>query len=184
MAHLKEGSIIKKSVGDEIIATLNDVPTALSQLNQDESNRLVTDIEKNTWNNKQNALGYTAENTSNKGSANGYAGLDNTGKIPASQLPSFVDDVVEVSSLSGQGETGKIYVLTTNNKTYRWSGSQYVEISESLALGETSSTAYPGNKGLELEQKLAQKIDVIEIGYDDYQNLTTKEPNVLYLVSR
>lgn len=72
------------------------------------------------------------------------------GKVPAVQLPSYVDDVLEYSSTSAfpvTGESGKIYVATDNNRTYRWSGSAYVEISESLALGETSSTAYAGNKG-------------------------------------
>ena len=43
MAQLKEGSIIKKSAGDEVIATVKDIPTDLSQLNQDENNRLLTD---------------------------------------------------------------------------------------------------------------------------------------------
>lgn len=51
------------------------------------------------------------------------------------------------SAFPATGETGKIYVALDNNRTYRWSGSAYVEISESLALGETSSTAYAGNKG-------------------------------------
>ena len=46
MAQLKEGSIIKKSTGDEVVATLNDIPTDLSQLNQDGNNRLMTDAEK------------------------------------------------------------------------------------------------------------------------------------------
>ena len=45
------------------------------------------------------------------------------------------------------GETGKIYVAKDTNLTYRWSGSAYVEISPSLALGETSSTAYRGDRG-------------------------------------
>lgn len=69
-----------------------------------------------------------------KGVAGGYASLDGTGKVPASQLPSFVDDVVEAAdfaSLPGTGETGKIYVTLNDNKTYRWSGSAYVEISAS-----------------------------------------------------
>lgn len=88
--------------------------------------------------------------TSAKGTANGVASLDSTGKVPSSQLPSYVDDVLEYSAKSSfpaTGETGKIYVDTSNNKTYRWSGSAYVEISESLALGETSSTAYRGDRG-------------------------------------
>lgn len=85
-----------------------------------------------------------------KGSANGVATLDGDGKVPSSQLPSYVDDVVEYASKSdfpASGESGKIYVSQDDNKTYRWSGSSYVEISASLALGETSSTAYPGDKG-------------------------------------
>lgn len=72
------------------------------------------------------------------------------GKIPAAELPSYVDDVVEYASTATfpvTGESGKIYIATDTNKTYRWGGSAYVEISESLALGETASTAYAGNKG-------------------------------------
>ena len=95
---------------------------------------------------------------SEMGKASGVATLDSNGKVPTSQLPSYVDDVIEgtyVSSTSFKntsgtvitGETGKIYVDTTTNKTYRWSGSAYVEISASLALGETNSTAYAGDKG-------------------------------------
>lgn len=78
------------------------------------------------------------------------ADLGSDGKIPASQLPSFVDDVLEYTSKSNfpaTGETGKIYIDTTSNLTYRWSGSTYVEISSSLALGETASTAYRGDRG-------------------------------------
>lgn len=105
MAQLKEGSIIKKSTGDEVIATFNDIPTDLSQLNQDENNRLATDVEKTSWNNKQNALGYTAENVSNKGSANGYAGLDNTGKVPSSQLPPIQSEVPTLQKVLDKGNT-------------------------------------------------------------------------------
>ena len=88
--------------------------------------------------------------TSAKGAASGVAELDSNGKVPSSQLPSYVDDVLEYSAKSSfptTGETGKIYVDTSDNKTYRWSGSAYVEISPSLALGETSSTAYRGDRG-------------------------------------
>ena len=84
------------------------------------------------------------------GTANGVATLDANGVIPSSQLPSYVDDVLEYDTLSAfptTGESGKIYVALDTGKTYRWSGSTYTEISESLALGETSSTAYAGNKG-------------------------------------
>lgn len=88
--------------------------------------------------------------TSQKGANNGVATLDGTGKVPAAQLPSYVDDVLEYDSVSNfpvEGEDGKIYIDTTTNLQYRWSGTQYVQISSSLALGETSSTAYAGDKG-------------------------------------
>lgn len=88
--------------------------------------------------------------TTAKGAANGVAELDSAGKVLTNQLPSFVDDVLEYNSMSAfpaTGETGKIYVAKDTNKTYRWSGTAYVEISPSLALGETSSTAYRGDRG-------------------------------------
>lgn len=87
---------------------------------------------------------------STKGQPGGLAELDSTGKVPAAQLPSYVDDVLEYSTKAQfpqTGETGKIYVAKDTNLTYRWTGTQYLEISQSLALGETTSTAYPGDKG-------------------------------------
>ena len=92
------------------------------------------------------------------------ADLEN-GKVPSSQLPSYVDDVEEYTSQSSfpaTGTTGKIYVDTTTNLTFRWSGTKYVVISPSLALGETPSTAYAGNKGAEN----AKNIQTI-LGYFD-----------------
>lgn len=87
---------------------------------------------------------------STKGQPGGLAELGSTGKVPAAQLPSYVDDVLEYSTKAQfpqTGETGKIYVAKDTNLTYRWTGTQYLEISQSLALGETPSTAYPGDKG-------------------------------------
>ena len=96
---------------------------------------------------------------SEMGAASGVATLDSSGKVPSSQLPSYVDDVIEGYFYNSKfykesahtteitGETGKIYVDLSTNKTYRWGGSAYVVISETLALGETSSTAYRGDKG-------------------------------------
>lgn len=72
------------------------------------------------------------------------------GKVPASQLPSYVDDVLEYPNLASfpvTGESGKVYVALDTNKTYRWSGSTYVVIGSDLALGETLSTAYRGDRG-------------------------------------
>lgn len=93
-----------------------------------------------------------------KGATNGVATLDAAGKVPANQLPSYVDDVVEYAGKAkfpATGEAGKIYVDTATNLTYRWTGSTYVEISQSLGLGETASTAYPGNKGAQTATELA-----------------------------
>lgn len=93
-----------------------------------------------------------------KGTNGGIATLDSSGKVPSSQLPSFVDDVLEYASLSSfptTGEGGKIYVALDTNKTYRWGGTSYVLISETLALGETSGTAYDGAKGKLNAQNIA-----------------------------
>lgn len=72
------------------------------------------------------------------------------GLIPSQYLPSYVDDVVEAdnhAALPESGESGKIYVTIDDGKTYRWGGTSYVEISASIALGETTGTAYDGLKG-------------------------------------
>lgn len=109
---------------------------------------------------------------------NGKADLEN-GKVPASQLPSYVDDVLEYSSTSAfpaTGENGKIYVATDTNKTYRWSGSEYTEISESLALGETASTAYPGNKGKANADAIADIKDGTTI--DSFADVETALANI------
>ena len=93
-----------------------------------------------------------------RGAANGVCPLGSDSKIPNSYLPSYVDDVLEYATLSNfptTGEAGKIYVDKATNKTYRWSGSQYTEISSSLALGTTTGTAFDGGKGQELEDNVA-----------------------------
>lgn len=72
------------------------------------------------------------------------------GLIPSQYLPAYVDDVLEyanVSAFPNPGDAGKIYVALDTNLTYRWSGSEYVEISKSLALGELANTAYRGDRG-------------------------------------
>ena len=123
------------------------VPTALSELTDDATHRLVTDTEKTTWNGKANLV---------------------DGKVPASELPSYVDDVIDSyivgstpfaadwlsESVGGSALTpaaGKIYIILTagiyENKEYRWSGTIYVEVSQGVQLGESSSTAYRGDKG-------------------------------------
>lgn len=94
-----------------------------------------------------------------KGAASGVAELDASGKVPAAQLPSYVDDVIDGYLSSGKmykeaahtteitGESGKIYVDLHTSKTYRWSGTAYAVISDTIALGETPTTAYRGDRG-------------------------------------
>ena len=120
-----------------------------------------------SWAKASSKPSYTASEvgavaTTAVGAASGVCPLNSSSKIDATYLPSYVDDVIEAYARTGQTaltsswlatgsasgtvitpETGKIYVDTSTNKTYRWSSSAYVEISESLALGETSSTASP-----------------------------------------
>lgn len=132
------------------------IPSKTSDL-QNDSGFISTETDPTvpSWAKQSSKPSYTASEVgaipaTQKGAASGVAELDGSGKVPSSQLPSYVDDVLEYASQSAfpaTGETGKIYVATDTNKTYRWTGSAYVEISASLALGETSSTAYRGDRG-------------------------------------
>lgn len=131
---------------------ITDFPTSMPPTAHTHDDRYYTETEVDTKLNSK-------LNTSLKGSANGLAELDANGKVPSSQLPSFVDDIIEGYLSGGKfykesthtteitGETGKIYIDLATNKTYRWSGSAFVVVSETLALGETSSTAYRGDRG-------------------------------------
>ena len=122
-----------------------------------------------SWENRKNGNGWTKRQEINEnivtkdkiGVANGLAQLDDTGKVPSSQLPSYVDDILEYQekdSFPKPGQKNKIYVELKTNLTYRWSGTDYVEISPSIALGETSSTAYAGDKG----KALATQVSALE----------------------
>lgn len=124
-----------------------------------------------------------------RGVANGIASLDGDGKVPASQLPSYVDDVLEGyyvdethfaekyiddAPVYYTPEKGKIYVDISegteySGKTYRWSGTKYSVISETLALGEVTGTAYDGGKGKKttntvnsLSNELVSRLDRVE----------------------
>lgn len=79
------------------------------------------------------------------GQPNGITPLNDEGLISSSYLPSSVYNVIKVDNLDFEGESEKIYVY--NNLIYYWNGTEFIEISKSLELGETSSTAYPGDKG-------------------------------------
>ena len=123
-----------------------------------------------------------------------YATLDSSGHVPSSQLPSYVDDVIEGYYSNGNfysdsaktkkitGEGGKIYTDLTTNKTYRWGGTAWVEISKSLAIGETAGTAYDGAKGAKNASDISLlKTDVSTLKTDNTQNkkdITNLKANV------
>jgi len=76
-------------------------------------------------------LGYTPENSANRGVANGYAPLASDAKVDAAYLPAYVDEVLEYANLAAFPVTGasdKIYIALDTNKVYRWSGSVYIEV--------------------------------------------------------
>lgn len=116
---------------------------------------------------------------SEKGSANGVASLDSTGKVPSSQLPSYVDAVIEGYYYNGQfytdsahtqlitPETGKIYVDLDTNKSYRWGGTTYVEISQSTIhkfVGTFNVNTLEGTTGnVSIEHSLGSEDIVVNI---------------------
>lgn len=172
--------------------------------------------------------------TGQKGTAGGIAELDNSGKVPESQLPSYVDDVLEydakdfsawpewasgtsyavgdraketvtdgnettvngyictvantsasilpdewrnATKFPSEGEAGKIYIALDTNKTYRWGGSVYAEIGSDLALGETSSTAYRGDRGKAAYDHAMAKGSAYSLGF--YKVQTNSEGHVI-----
>ena len=130
------------------------------------------------------SLGDTYVNKSQIGAANGIASLDSTGKVPSSQLPSYVDDVIEGYYYNGKfytdsahteeitPETGKIYVDLDTNKTYRWSGTTYVEISQSTIHKFVKEFTVPkgGNQNVTVSHGLGTK-DIIVSVYDENNKL-------------
>ena len=117
------------------------------------------------------------------------ADLDENGHVPASQLPSYVDDVLDGYYHEGlfytdaehenqiTPESGKVYVDVESNITYRWSGSAYVPIGSDLALGETASTAYRGDRGKiaydhsQIKTGNPHNTKASDIGYTDNKEL-------------
>lgn len=142
IAKVKNGDVVIPSASETIygvsrLAKLEDV-TSQNDSSSNDANVAVT---PNTlWRYLQSI----------KGENNGIASLDGTGKVPPSQLPSYVDDVLEFAnkaSFPTTGEGSKIYIDLSTNKVYRWGGSTYVEVSSPLAIGNTTGTAYDGGLG-------------------------------------
>lgn len=154
--------ISQKVVTDNISkinADLNSLNTKVG--NQKTEQQEATGIYKIIEDNKALADAAISEMIplSQKGSVNGVASLDENGKVPSTQLPGFVDDVLEYDNFEAfpeTGETGKIYVTKDTNLEYRWSGTQYTQISKSIGIGETSSTAYAGDKGKQVTDRVAE----------------------------
>lgn len=141
-------------------------------------NKELTDAELQSIINTANGLTDAVNDRipiSEKGMYNGVATLGADGRVPASQLPGFVDDVKEGYLFEGkfyrdaehteviepQGDV--IYIDLSTDKEYRWGGTKYAQISESLALGETAETAYAGNKG----KQNAEDIERLKTGKQD-----------------
>lgn len=131
-----------------------------------------------------------------KGAANGVATLGADGKVPSTQLPSYVDDVLEFANKAAfptTGESGKIYVALDKNLTYRWGGTAYVEISQSLAIGTTANTAAAGNHIHDAATQTAngfmsaadkEKLDGISAGANKYVHAShTAHNSGLYKVT-
>lgn len=167
--------------------SVDSVSSATSATNDSKGNVIAETYVNNTdFKNAKDELDRLANSL---GVPSGIATLDNEGKVPASQLPSYVDDVLEYptkNNFPAEGESGKIYVALDSSLAYRWGGSAYVEISPSLALGETASTAYPGNKGKELANSVAtinSNLSDVSTNVSTLQNLhaTTNDKATLAL---
>lgn len=132
------------------MANVNDVTTNLSIPIPNVGNQITYDISRlrdalnsiDTYLTTNATNISTKESTVNKGAANGYAPLDATSKVPAANLPSYVDDVVEVANqaaLPVTGESGKIYITADTGNTYRWSGTIYVWINSNSGTSDAST---------------------------------------------
>lgn len=186
--------LAKEDVGLGKVDNTSDLEKPVSTATKAELDKITGNLESHIAN-QENPHGVTAEQVglgnvtndaqvkrSEMGIAGGVATLGEDGKIPSAQLPSFVDDVLEFENKTAfpeSGEAGKIYVALDTNLTYRWGGSEYVEISSSLALGDTSSTAFPGDRGKALEEKtnahIASKenphgVTKVQVGLDQVDN--------------
>ena len=162
---------------DSLETSLNNVNTAIEEAN--EATERAIEAAKNC---EDIVAGTGFISINEKGNPNGVATLDEDGKISSTQLPSYVDDVLDgvydeennvfldLDNNIYTPESSKIYVDVNTKTTYRWSGSTYVAIGSSLALGETSSTAYYGDKGkvaYEHSQSEHARIDATKVESSD-----------------
>lgn len=169
----KGGKSVTLYTVDEIDRLISDLDTAFGEKfavlqENDKTQDGVIKLIQSSLRNMDTAIGNLQNEKVNKSDL-----FDDGDKVKADLLPSYVDDVLEYETKAGfptTGESGKIYVAKDTNLTYRWSGSAYVEISPSLALGETSSTAYAGDKG----KKNADDIASLKTNKADKSAIPTK----------
>lgn len=127
-----------------------------------------------------------------KGAVNGVASLDENGKVPASQLPGFVDEIIEgtvsedrltfydTNGVEVTPGSSKMYIDTVSNKTFRWSGSMYVPIGVDLALGETDTTAFAGSRGVAIENKIGNPNGIATLNADGKVPRSQMLSNITY----
>lgn len=151
---------VNGSIFDLLSQVKTDIVSVTSKATSNETE--ITKL-KNTVNGHDNTLDGIIDDLQTLqgmlGEDSKFATLGADGKVPSSQLPSYVDDVVEYASKASfpvTGETGKIYVDLATNKTYRWGGTAYVEISASLAIGRTAGTAFDGAAGKAVEDQVKE----------------------------
>lgn len=159
----KTGVVVLDATDVGALSDDTSIPSTTSDLTNDSGfiDKSVNDLNNYTTTTDLNTALNGKVNTSSIGVASGVAELDASGKVPSSQLPSYVDDVVEgyYKESDGKfyeestyeteivGESDKIYISVDTNIQYRWNGNGYSALGGALQLGETSSTAYRGDRG-------------------------------------
>lgn len=139
---VKKGTNVHIDSGVISVNTASTTVVGVTQLSSSVSSTSTTTAATPSAVKQAYDLAFAAIPSSQKGAINGVATLDSTGHVPASQLPSYVDDVLEYASLDdfpSVGETAKIYVAIDSNKIYRWSGSAYIEISPTAGNADTAT---------------------------------------------
>jgi hypothetical protein len=128
-----------------------------------------------------NVLGYTPENSANKGVANGYAPLASDAKVDAAYLPAYVDEVLEYANLAAFpaiGASDKIYIALDTNKVYRWSGSVYIEVAANSGVwGAITGTI---TNQTDLQAALNAKASILPLYFGSAQNTLNPADSTTY----
>lgn len=139
---VKKGANVNINSGVISVNTASTTDIGVTQLSSSISSNSTTTAATPSAVKQAYDLAVAAIPSSQKGAPNGVATLDSSGLVSTSQLPSYVDDVLEYASLPNfpaEGEVAKIYVAIDTNKIYRWSGSAYIEISPTAGNADTAT---------------------------------------------